>query len=74
MITALLSLLLLAGSPAAPTPAPTPATTASKSTAQEAGTEERKICKREGSTESRLGAKRICLTAKEWELRKKSQG
>ena len=27
---------------------------------------ERKICKREESTESRLGGKRICLTAEQW--------
>ena len=27
---------------------------------------EKKICKREESTESRLGGKRICLTAEQW--------
>jgi hypothetical protein len=27
---------------------------------------EKKICRREESTESRLGGKRICLTAEQW--------
>ena len=27
---------------------------------------EKKICKREENTESRLGGKRICLTAEQW--------
>lgn len=71
MITAFFSLLLLADVSAASAPAPAPEATGP---AKAAPAEERKICKREGSTESRLGNKRICLTAKEWELRKKSEG
>lgn len=31
--------------------------------------DEKKICRREASTESRLGAKRICLTAEQWRAR-----
>jgi hypothetical protein len=34
--------------------------------ADKADKAERKICKREESTESRLGGKRICLTAEQW--------
>jgi hypothetical protein len=47
----------------------TPATAAG---AEKAGKEEKKICKREESTESRLGGKRICLTAEQW--RRVAQG
>ena len=31
-----------------------------------AGKDEKKICKREENTESRLGGKRICMTAEQW--------
>lgn len=70
MITALFSLLLLADSPANSAPTPSTAPVAQKETPKE----ERKICKREGSTESRLGGKRICLTAEEWKARKSTEG
>ena len=64
MITPLFGLLLLASDPAAAASAqPAVQPTA------EAPKEERKICKREASTESRLGAKRICLTEAEWRAR-----
>jgi hypothetical protein len=60
---ALLSVLLLASeTPAAVAPS-------TDVPAAEAPKEEKKICKREGSTESRLGSKRICLTAAEWKAR-----
>lgn len=62
MIT-LFSLLLLAGDSPAATPAAPPAA------AVEAPKKERKICRREDATESRLGGKRICLTAAEWQAR-----
>ena len=32
---------------------------------------EKKICKREESTESRLGGKRVCLTAEQWRERQR---
>lgn len=65
MIT-LLSLLLLASDAPAATPAePSAPATAEKPKA------ERKICRREEATESRLAAKRVCLTAAEWQARSK---
>ena len=59
-----------------PAPAKTPTTTPAKPVAAAAkpATKQRKICKREGATESRLGGTRVCLTAEEWALRKKSEG
>lgn len=63
MITLLSVLLLASETPAAVAPAP------EAPVAAEASKAERKICKREGSTESRLGSKRICLTAAEWRAR-----
>ena len=35
--------------------------------------EERKICKRFAASESRLGAKKICLTAEQWKRREQSE-
>lgn len=65
MSNLLLSVLLLTASPtatdAAAIPAPAPAAEAPKA--------ERKICKSQGVSESRMGAKRICLTAAEWKAR-----
>ena len=69
MITALFSLLLLVD--ATETSASEPAPVSSAPAAKTAPAEERKICKREASTESRLGNKRICLTKEEWELRER---
>jgi hypothetical protein len=63
MITLLSVLLLASETPAAVNPA------SETPIAAEATKAERKICKREGSTESRLGSKRICLTAAEWKAR-----
>lgn len=79
MITALFSLFLLAGAPenSASTPAPaaeTDSVTTSAPAAAKPAPKQRKICKREGATESRLGGTRVCLTAEEWALRKKSEG
>ena len=62
MITLLSVLLLASETPAAAVP-PTEATVA------EAPKEERKICKRETATESRLGSKKVCLTAAQWKAR-----
>jgi hypothetical protein len=69
MITALFSLLLLAELPTNSTTDSSTAPAAQKETPKE----ERKICKREDSTESRLGGKRICMTADEWKARKRSE-
>lgn len=65
MITALFSVMLLAAEAATATPA----TTAGAPAAVEAPKEEKKICKRETVSESRLGGKRICLTAAQWKAR-----
>ena len=62
MITALIGAMLFASEATAATPAetiPAPA-------AVEAPKEDKKICKREEASESRLGAKRVCLTAAQW--------
>ena len=59
----LLSLLLLASDTPAAAPAEPAPTTAEKPKA------ERKICRREEATESRVAAKRVCLTAAEWQAR-----
>ena len=66
MLTVALSVLLLATETAAPAPQP-PAAAISQSS--EVTKAERKICKREQATESRLGSKRICLTAAQWKER-----
>jgi hypothetical protein len=71
MITALFSLLLLVDSTEASASAPAPAEPAA-STAKAAPTEEPKICKREATTESRLGSKRICLTKEQWNQRERA--
>ena len=62
MITALFSVLLLASEAAVAVPAPA-------APAAEAPKEERKICKREMDSTSRMGGKKICLTAAEWKSR-----
>ena len=62
MITLLSVLLLASESPAAVAPS-------IDATAVEAPKEEKKICKREMATESRLGSKRVCLTAAQWKAR-----
>ena len=68
MTTALLSVLLLASEAAAVASTATPATAEAVKT-DEAVKAERKICKRESTTESRMGSKRLCLTASEWKAR-----
>ena len=65
MFTVALSLLVLATETVAATPAQP---TEVQQTA-EAPKAEKKICKREQATESRMGSKRICLTAAEWKER-----
>lgn len=65
MISILFSVLMLAASPSATTLAATPA----PAVAAEAPKAERKICRRDATSESRLGGKRICLTAAEWKAR-----
>ena len=67
MTPVLLSVLMLASEAAATTPAQTSAPEATKTV--EAQKAERKICKREAVTESRMGAKKICLTAAQWKAR-----
>ena len=65
MFTVALSVLFLAAADTAPT------TAAPSQSAAEAPKSERKICKREDATESRLGAKRVCLTAEQWKERQR---
>ena len=62
MITLLSVLLLASETPAVASSTDAPA-------AAVAPKEEKKICKREAATESRLGSKKICLTADEWRAR-----
>ena len=62
MIPALLSVLWLATEVPATSNQPDPAPA-------EASKEERKICKREMDTTSRMGSKRVCLTAAQWKAR-----
>jgi len=59
-------LLLVSGN--VPTDSATAQAPAQQATADadKADKAEKKICKREESTESRLGGKRICLTAEQW--------
>jgi len=66
MLTVALSVLLLATETAVPAPQQ-PATAISQPV--EAQKAEKKICKREQSTESRMDSKRICLTAAQWKER-----
>lgn len=61
MFSVALSVLFLAQ--AAPATAIQPAAEGPKA--------ERRICKREESTESRLGGKRVCLTAEQWRERQR---
>jgi predicted transglutaminase-like cysteine proteinase len=68
MFTVALSVLLAASSTAAAT---TAAPTQAAPQAAEAPKAERKICKREEATESRLGGKRVCLTAQQWRERQR---
>ena len=64
MFTVALSVLFLASATdTAVTTAPAPQATETKA--------ERKICKREEATESRLGGKRVCLTAEQWRERQR---
>ena len=67
MITELLGVLMMVSdtSAAATTQASTPAAAVEA----QAPKEEKKICKREAATESRLGAKKVCLTAAQWRAR-----
>lgn len=65
MIPVLFSVLLLAADTSASSGQAEPATTE----ATEAPKEERKICKRDIDSASRMGSKRICLTAAEWKAR-----
>ena len=67
----LFGLLLLAAETASPATAATTAApvAAPAANADKAEKSEKKICKREASTESRLGAKRVCLTAEQWKAR-----
>ena len=71
MFAVALSMLLLAAetTPAPVAAAPAQAAPAAAVDADKADKAEKKICKRESSTESRLGSKRICLTAEEWKRR-----
>ena len=62
MITLLSVLLLASETPATVVPS-------TDATAAEAPKEEKKICKREAATESRLGSKKVCLTAAQWKAR-----
>lgn len=61
---ALVSVLLLVAAPSATATAS--AATSASPVQPTAPKEEKKICKRDDDTTSRLGAKRICLTASEW--------
>jgi len=68
MLSVLLSVALAAAAPAAvasgePAPAAQPA-----SASEAAPAEEKKICRRIDSSQSRLGAKRVCKTAEDWKL------
>jgi len=65
MFTVALSVLFLAAA------SDTAATTTTAPQGAEAPKAERKICKREESTESRLGGKRVCLTAEQWRERQR---
>lgn len=65
MIAALFSVLLFASDTSAVAAQPEQAS----AVAAEAPKEAKKICKREMATESRMGSKRICLTAAEWRQR-----
>ena len=68
MIAALFSVLLFAADTSA-TNTTTQPEQVPAATAAEAPKEEKKICKREMATESRMASKRVCLTAAEWKAR-----
>ena len=69
-MTLLLAALLVASDPAVAAQQPSQDPKATQTaTSEKAEKAEKKICRREESTESRLGAKRICLTAEEWRAR-----
>ena len=74
MFAVALSMLLLAAetTPAPVADAPAQAAPAATVGADKAEKAEKKICKRESSTESRLGSKRICLTAEQWKAAQQS--
>ena len=65
MLTVALSMLLLATD----TTAAAPSQPVEAQQTAEAPKVEKKICKRDQATESRMGSKRICLTAAEWKER-----
>jgi len=67
-------LLLVSGAQTQETTTASPAAAQEPAQAATAGAEkpkkdEKKICRRQESTESRLGGKRICLTAEQWRAR-----
>ena len=68
MFTVALTMLLLASATDTATAAPSLPTEVQTDENPKA---ERKICKREDSTESRLGGKRVCLTAEQWRERQR---
>lgn len=43
-------------------------------TAEPTNAAERKICRREGSTSSRLQSKRVCMTRAQWEAQARASG
>ena len=71
MIT-LLSVLLFASDTAATAVQPEATAPAAVEAGKDQAKEERKICKREDDTTSRMGSKRICLTASQWRARETS--
>lgn len=69
------AMLLLSG--AAPAPAPVPAPGASNARASDGGVEqvvtiadEKVVCRREKAVGSRVTAKRVCMTAQQWETKR----
>lgn len=73
MRSTILFALVLAGAPVAVTAQVdgSPAAAAPGAAGQSAPGAERMICRREQASGSRLGAKRICQTAAEWERRRR---
>lgn len=70
MIT-LFSVLLFASDTSSTAVQPEPVAAAIEAPKEQAK-EERKICKREDDTTSRMGSKRVCLTAAQWRARETS--
>ena len=66
MIAALFSVLLFAADTSATNTTTQPEQVPA---AGEAPKEEKKICRREMATESRMASKRVCLTAAQWKAR-----